>query len=185
MPTPRALRATRRGFLGLAGISAGLVAIGRLPLAAVHASAAPRDPAQGPRFFSERETEILTQIVERMIDTGEAAQPRVRDTHCIASIDALCRGLDPAVTQPLGPLLRVFDWAPYLLDFTWKRFTEMSDAEKDASLAAWMTSRIGLRRQAFYALRNLAFLGFWSQEESWPLAGYAGPLLRRAPSPAP
>ena len=26
--------------------------------------------------------------------------------------------------------------------------------------------------------RNLAMLGYWSREETWPLIGYGGPLLR-------
>ena len=26
-------------------------------------------------------------------------------------------------------------------------------------------------------LRNLAQIGYWSQRETWPLVGYAGPLL--------
>jgi hypothetical protein len=34
-----------------------------------------------------------------------------------------------------------------------------------------------VRRTAFLALRNLAMLGWWSQESTWPLIGYRGPLL--------
>ena len=43
-----------------------------------------------------------------------------------------------------------------------------------------MTSRLALRRTAFLGLRNLCFLGWYSQPESWSLIGYQGPLLRRA-----
>jgi hypothetical protein len=53
----------------------------------------------------------------------------------------------------------------------------MSDAERDASLRAWMTSRLAIRRQAFLAVRNLCLLGFYSQPEAWRLVGYQGPLL--------
>jgi len=28
------------------------------------------------------------------------------------------------------------------------------------------------------AVRNLALLGYYSQEETWPLVGYGGPLLQ-------
>jgi hypothetical protein len=54
----------------------------------------------------------------------------------------------------------------------------MDPAQQDASLAASMRSRLGLRRRVFYALRNLAFLGYYAQDEVWPVIGYAGPLLR-------
>ena len=55
----------------------------------------------------------------------------------------------------------------------------MRDAEKDASLEAWMTSRLALRRLAFLALRNLAFLGYYSQPDTWPLVGYQGPSSKK------
>ena len=50
---------------------------------------------------------------------------------------------------------------------------------QDASLRAWMTSRLAIRRLAFTGVRNLCMLGYYSQEESWPLIGYAGPLIAR------
>ena len=59
----------------------------------------------------------------------------------------------------------------------------MSDAQKDTSLEAWLTSRFTLRRMAFLALRNLAFLGYYSQPETWPLIGYEGPLLEGSAEP--
>lgn len=173
-------RTTRRGFLRGAGTAASLAAISQIRTlpAAAELLAAP----DGKRFFSQSEAEILTQIVERMVDTGEPDAPAVRETRAIATIDGLVRGLDPAVGGPLPLTLRLFDWGPPIFDFTLKRFTKMTDAEKDASLTAWMTSRLSLRRQVFAALRNLAFLGYYSQEETWSLIGYPGPLLgpRRA-----
>jgi hypothetical protein len=38
---------------------------------------------------------------------------------------------------------------------------------------------------AFLALRNLALLGYWSQDETWPLIGYRGPLIASPRSPLP
>ena len=168
--------ATRRGFLRLAGSSAALVALSQLRPLAPRALA---DDA-GARFFDATETEILTQVMERVVDSGRADAPRVRDTGAVAAVDTLCRSLDPAVTEPLPLLLRLFEYGPFLFDLTFSRFTRMTDAEKDASLRAWMTSRIALRRVGFTALRNLCFVGWYGQEATWPLIGYRGPLLRRA-----
>lgn len=178
---PLPLSTTRRGFLRLAGATASLQALGQIR--AIPASATEAPPT-GPTFFSAREQEILTQIAERMVDSADPAAPRVRDTRAVATIDALCGSLDPEVTQPLPTLLRAFDWSPYVFDFHFARFTEMSPAEQDATLEGWMRSRFALRRMAFQALRNLAFLGYYSQEETWPMIGYAGPLLRPRPEPA-
>jgi hypothetical protein len=63
------------------------------------------------------------------------------------------------------------------------RFTGMCAAARDASLRAWMTSRLAIRRQAFLALRNLCLLGFYSQPETWRRIGYEGPLLGAGRAP--
>ena len=50
-------------------------------------------------------------------------------------------------------------------------------------IKAW-TRGVPFEDGAKQQLRNLAQLGYWSQDETWPLVGYAGPLLRRPESPA-
>jgi hypothetical protein len=166
------LRATRRGFLRLAGATTAFTALAQLravPPAAAHA-------AEGQRFFDAWQTEVLTQIAERMVDSGGEA-PSLRQTGTVASIDRLCGGLDPELSSQLPLALWLFEYAPIVLDLSFSRFTRMSDAEKDASLRAWAESRLGVRRLAFLALRNLCLLGYYSQPECWPAIGYQGPLL--------
>ena len=181
-PAPPPLATTRRGFLRLAGAGASFAALAQIR--AVPAAATEVRAHTGPSFFSPAEQEVLTQVVERMVASHEPGAPRVRDTHTVGTIDALCGSLDPSVTQPLPTLLRVVDWAPFLFDLRLRRFTRLTPAEQDASLDGWMRSRFALRRMAFQALRNLSFLGYYSQEETWPLIGYAGPLLRPKPDAA-
>jgi hypothetical protein len=162
---------SRRGFLRLGGATAAfasLAGIRALPAAAAR-------PGSGRRFFDARETEILTRIAERVCDTGDPAAPPLDAT--VATVDAFCGALDPALTSDLPLALRLFEWGPFLFDATFVRFTRMTGAERDASLRAWTTSRLAIRRQAFLALRNLCLLGFYSQPEAWRLIGYQGPLL--------
>jgi hypothetical protein len=170
------LSATRRSFLRLVGSTAALSALAQLRV--VPPAAAATEEVRAAGFFDASETEILTQLMERVVDTGLPDAPRVRDTRAVARVDALCATLDGSVTSLLPLLLRAFDYGPILFDLRFARFTRLSDADKDASLAGWMNSRIALRRMAFMALRNLCFLGWYSQEESWPLIGYQGPLLQ-------
>jgi len=169
-PTPRT---TRRGFLRLAGATAAFASLAQIR--ALPIAAAP--PTGGQRFFDAQETEILTRIAERVCDTGDPAALPLAETGTIASIDAFCRGLDPALTGELPLALRLFEWGPFVFDWTFTRFTRMSEAERDASLRAWMTSRLAIRRQAFWAVRNLCLLGFYSQPETWRRIGYQGPLV--------
>jgi hypothetical protein len=172
------LRATRRGFLRLAGTGAALAGLARLR--ALPAGAAQLADAGGARFFAEREREILTCIVERMVDTGEPGAPAVRATRTLDTIDGLCRALDPTLTAPLPALVRLVEWGPLVFDGRLARFGSLDAEARDAHLRGWMRSRLALRRAGFLALRNLALLGYWSQDETWPLIGYQGPLLGRA-----
>jgi len=167
---------SRRGFLGLVGSGTALASI-----ASLRALPAAADPAVATptRFFGTGETEILTQVVERVVDTGEPGAPRVRETRAIATIDALCASLDPGATAPLPSLLRLIEWGPLLFEHRFARFTQLDAGAQDRALDGWMRSSLTLRRMGFYALRNLSLLGYWSQDETWPLIGYAGPLLRR------
>lgn len=166
-------RTTRRGFLKLAAASASFGALAGLRASPAAAAGA----ASAGTFFDARQTGILTQIAERMVDTGDPAMPRLRDTSAIAAIDRTCRALDPALTGLLPVALLLFEWGPVVLDWKIRRFTQLSDAEKDAYLAGWMNSRFEVRRMAFFALRNLSFLGYYSQDATWSGIGYAGPLL--------
>jgi hypothetical protein len=172
MKSASPLRTTRRGFLSLAATSAALAALARLP-------AARALPANASRaaFFSERERQILTHVVERMVATGEPNAPTVGETRTIEVIDRICAGLDPELSGVLPTLLRLVEWGPALFDLEFTRFSKMGELERDASLRAWMTSRLGIRRRAFYALRNLSYLGYYSQESTWGLIGYLGPIV--------
>ncbi len=170
---------TRRGFLRLAGTTAAFTALSQVRVMPAAAAGVANAGASG-RFFDDAETEILTQLMQRITDTGLPDAPRVRDTRAVATVDAVCLGLDPAVSGVLPLALRLFEWGPLLFDLRFARFSELPDAEQDASLRSWMTSRLALRRMAFLGVRNLCFMGWYSQPEVWPLIGYQGPLLRRA-----
>ncbi len=167
---------SRRSFLALAGSGGALAALGRVRAAA--AGGAALTPG-APAFFSPDEADILAHVVERMVESGLPDAPRVRETDAVAAIDRLCRGLDPELTRPLPALLRAVEWGPFVFDWTFARFRSLDAGAQEASLRGWMTSRLALRRLGFQALKNLSFLGWYSQPASWLAIGYAGPLLER------
>lgn len=167
-------RTTRRAFLRLAGASvafAGLANLRALPAQALEPHAA------GERFFAADDAERLAAVAERLVATGDPGMPAFRDTRALRTIDALCARLDPALTGPLPLLLRLVEWGPLLFDWRLARFSRLDAAGQDAHLEGWMRSRFHWRRLGFLALRNLALLGYYSQQETWPGIGYRGPLL--------
>ena len=171
-------RLTRRAFLRDAGLTASLAALAQLPALQL-GCAADQDGALGSGLLSPHETEVLTQIVERMVDSDDPRAPAVRETGAIATIDRLLAQLDPALTSDLPLALQLFEWGPIVFDLGFSRFTRMGPAEQDASIRCWMESRLELRRQGYAALRNLAFIGYYSQDAAFRGIGYRGPLIAR------
>ncbi|MDJ0848424.1 MAG: hypothetical protein QNK04_08610 [Myxococcota bacterium] len=171
-------RLTRRAFLRDVGLTASLAALAQLPAGSLGCAPQPED-ASVSGLLSPDETEVLTQIVERMVDSDHPEAPAARETGAIAAIERLLGQLDPALTSDLPLALQLFEWGPIVFDLTLSRFTRMSPAEQDASIRCWMQSRLELRRQGYAALRNLAFIGYYSQDAAFPAIGYRGPLLAR------
>jgi len=180
------LRTNRRGFLTLSlklGGSAGLAAVAGLRALPARAEALPAraesealHPSDGA-FFSASEREVLAAVVARMVETGDPRAPALEDTRALEVIDGACAALAPEVTELLPLALRLFEWWPFLFELRFRRFSDLAPDEQDTSLEGWMGSRFAVRRTAFLALRNLSLLGWWSQQETWPLIGYQGPLL--------
>lgn len=169
------LAVSRRVFLQRAAFTASLLTMARVPAAARDAPGATAAPAASALSGADRE--LLTQVVERLVDSGDPAAPAVRATGAIAAIERLLAQVDASVRADLPLALRLFDWGPMLFDLRWARFTELDDAGKDRAIRGWMESRFAFRRLVFDALRNLAFVGYYSQDATWPLLGYKGPLV--------
>jgi hypothetical protein len=178
------VRIGRRSFLGLLGSGGALATLARVTPAALGPGVVTAcGGASDGTLFSPDERDVLTRVVERLVESGESGMPRVRDTDAIARIEGLLAVLDPALVQPLPALLRLVDWGPWLFELTPSRFRSLSGEAQDASLRGWRDSRLALRRQGFAALRNLAFFGWYADDASWPGVGYRGPLL--GPGAAP
>ena len=180
------LRTHRRGFLALSARLGGAASLSAL--AGLRSLPARADPASAAAdtaaaFFSARERAVLAAVVARMVETGDPRAPALERTRTLDVIDVACGELSPAITDRLPAALRLFEWWPFLFERRFRRFSELPAPEQDASLEGWRTSRLAVRRTAFLALRNLALLGWWSQEETWPLIGYRGPLLGREARP--
>jgi hypothetical protein len=153
-------------------------------LLALQASARPAAAAAIPTGPEEEVLdtdlrEILGAVVERMVETGEPEAPSAAEVGAVARIEQLLSVLDPEIVDPLKVLLRVVDLWPAVVQLRFRRFRSLSDEEKDESLEGWLRSRFRVRRNAFYALRNLALFGYWTDESTWPLIGYPGPWIGR------
>ena len=173
----------RRTFLKLGALGPAMLALQQLPARAAWVPAAPAaggssDPG-AERVLDDDESDLLMAIVERMVDTGDPGAPAPRDIGTLATLETALASLDASLVEELRLALRLVDYWPLVFELRFRRFRSLSAETQDRSLEGWRTSRIETRRRVFYALRNLALLGYWSQDETWPLIGYLGPWIRR------
>jgi hypothetical protein len=173
------VRVTRRGFLHLAGFSAGMLALSRLrPLPAALAAAGGEGTA-GLMVLSPADARVLTAVAERITYTGDASMPRFAATDGLRTIDTALRQLPPDVPRQLSWGLWLFEWAPPLFIGKPARFTGLDPAWQDVYVASWADSSLQTRRLVFQALKNLAMLGYYAQDATWPGIHYGGPLAPR------
>ncbi len=174
----------RRTFLGLGTLGPAMWVLAQLParaawLGGTGSTALDATVPGEPCVLDDDDADLLMAIVERMVDTGEAGAPPPREIGTLAAIEGALAPLGEALLQELRLALRLVEYWPVFLEWRFGRFRSLSPEAQARSLEGWRTSRIETRRRVFYALRNLALLGYWSQDETWPLIGYGGPWIRR------
>jgi len=167
---------SRRSFLRYTAVTTGLLTLSRLRLVSAQASPAARP---GLQVLSAYQADVFTAITERMVYAGHDGRPAVRDTGAIETIDQALLQLDRSVQTQLRWLLIAFQWGPPLLLLKMKSFTAMSADEQDTYIRGWATSASDIRKLAFHALKNLAMLGYYSQDATWPAIHYSGPWVPR------
>lgn len=167
----------RRTFLRASGMSAGLLALGRLRALPAAYAAAPTDGRL--RVLSRRDAEILAAVAGRITFTGEPTMPLFADTPALITIDTALLQLPPDVPQQLSWALRLVEYSPPLMVGKFATFTGLPAEWQDVTLIAWEQSTVRLLRIAFQAMKNLSMLGYYAQPDTWPAIHYQGPWIMR------
>jgi len=176
---------TRRGFLQLAGFSAGMLALSRLrPLPAAWAAEVD-GAATGLKVLTPADARILGAVAERMTYTGDASMPRFSATDGLRTIDIALRQLPPDVQTQLSWGLWMFEYAPPVFIGKPARYTGLNENWQDVYLADWADSSLQTRRMVFQAFKNLSMLGYYAQDSTWAGIHYTGPWVVRPRRAAP
>ncbi|MGH7789041.1 MAG: hypothetical protein ACRERC_19370 [Candidatus Binatia bacterium] len=170
----------RRTFLRAGGMSAGMLALGRLR--ALPAACAESVPADGRlRVLGPRDAEILGAVAGRITFTGDRKMPLFGDTPALVTIDTALLQLPPDVSQQLSWALRMIEYGPPLSVGKFSTFTGLSPEWQDVMLMTWEQSSVRLLRIAFQAMKNLSMLGYYAQTDTWAAIHYQGPWIVRPP----
>lgn len=148
-------------------------------------------------LFSERQLSTLVAFCDTLIpaldcppDTHGLYARKASDLHVAQAIDAALPAVtDEASQAQLKLFLDVLEQPLIngLLDHVAKPFATMTLQERTTLLQGWAESTLPVRRQAFQALKRLAFFMFYALLDeqglnpNWSATGYSGP----PPTPTP
>jgi hypothetical protein len=173
----------RRRFLRTTLFGGAL--LGSAALVGRHLSGYSLDPAVASklRVLSAKEFLVFSAVARRMLAPDQGGAPTADEVQAGLFVDSYLAKLDKGMRSDVRALLHLVEHGSGLFRVAFSRFTHMTPAEQDATLADWEHSRLALRRRGFQALKTMAMLGYWRDDRTWPLIGYTGPMLpRRSPT---
>ena len=113
-------------------------------------------------FFTEVEHDILKSVCAYMVGvSGDTAL----DTPVIV-VDTFVQQLPKTLRRQLRFGLHLFQWGPPLFIGKPCRFTQLVRRDAVRYIESWAKSRFRIRRRLFRGLRDIAFLGFYSNRPS-------------------
>jgi hypothetical protein len=131
----------------------------------------------GPlRALDARTWSVLASVAQAMCPGGDGL-PSADELDIASGLDLTLSTLHPADQAELKQGLLLLDNAlpGLLLDGRPQPFSRADVGVRAATLLGWRTSRIGLRRQVFKAVRGLVMAAYWGHPRLYAAAGYPGP----------
>lgn len=124
---------------------------------------------------------VFRAVGAAVLDGGlpvEATAREVALRGLLARLDDTLAALAPATQVELAQLLALLASAPGRLALAGLApdWGAASVAQVQAALQDMRTSRIALRQQAYFALRDLSAAAYFSDRSTWGQLGYPGPM---------
>jgi hypothetical protein len=135
-----------------------------------------------PGSLTSKEAQIVRAIAARIVRLPVEDAPTLAQTDAMETMDRFVATLPGHLRTQLGLAIKLINYGAPLFSLRPRTFLGMSGEQQDSYLRGWAHSRIATRRIAFRAVRNLAMLGYYSHEATWPMVGYEPPSPAEADS---
>jgi hypothetical protein len=110
----------------------------------------------------------------------EALLPDAADVETLVEgVDDYLAAADPVTAEQLKLALLVLEHTGGAGPLRFQRFSRRTRQERLDILDAWVTSRLGIRRQIATAVRKTVLFTYYAGPTSWASIGYDGPWVRR------
>lgn len=120
---------------------------------------------------------IARAVLEGSLPAAADVQAAALDAHLVRMHDTLA-ALAPASQREIDELLTLLSTAPGRIALAGLSppWDKASVAELQHALHSMRLSSIGLRQQAYHALRDLTHAAYFADPATWTLLGYPGPM---------
>ncbi len=125
-----------------------------------------------------RDGPLLRAVLDTLVPRGGAFATGAADTELDHDLATYFARLHPLGPLGLRLLLRAVEYGAVVFEHT-PPFSRLDPAGRERALAAWETSRLGLRRQLIASLKLLAMMHFYDRPAAWAGIGYDDDYLRR------
>lgn len=170
-----ASRLSRRALVktGIVGVLA--VGLGSIGLSFQDSAVRPDTPEL--KVLDATEFAILAALAARLCPAEGAGAPGADKLALAKLTDERLLTLDEETQKGVKIALRAFENATFgaLVGERLRPFTKLSEAQQDAIIERWRSSRIGFRRTVYKALSSLVASLYWGQPETWARIGYTLP----------
>ena len=109
-------------------------------------------------FFSQTEHDILKSVCAYMVGVSNDTGLEIP----VITIDAFVQQLPKPLRTRIRLAIHLFQWGPPLFIGKLCLFTQLDLGDAIEYIDGWARSRLSIRRQLFRGLRDIAFLGYYS-----------------------
>lgn len=109
-------------------------------------------------FFTQTEHHVLRSVCAYMVGVSNDTRLDIP----VITIDAFVQQLPKPLRTRIRFGMRLFQWGPPLFIGKLRMFTDLDQNDALRYIDGWAQSRLGIRRQLFRGLRDIAFLGYYS-----------------------
>lgn len=128
----------------------------------------------GLKFLDEKGYAVISTFADRIIPRGGPYDLGALDAGVVEFFDEFAATDYPEAQKDFKSVITLLEHGAPMLDFKFKRFTQMTTDERDEYLRGWESGKLVLLRGAFVGLKKLCFMGFYTNEKVWPHIGYDG-----------
>jgi len=165
---------SRRGFL-----KAGMAtASGIATLLTLGCSKQEEALPQGFESLLPQHIKVFRHLTKVLFPISHSSLLNPAQIPVVENIDRMLSGLDAELLKDLHGLIDLFNYGPYITEFKFRSFVELSEAEALDYLESWQNDGIFVQRAIVSTFKKFVYASYWREDQTWPAVEFDGPVSK-------